>query len=67
MNLSAIIRIPDLATRKVMYAQSIEIATLKAEIEALKKKPPDRVGIRIKGGESTLETAFIKKPYGISK
>jgi hypothetical protein len=60
MNLSAIIRIPDLATRKVMYAQSLEIATLKAEIEALKKKPPNIVGFRPKVGGQTLETSFKK-------
>jgi hypothetical protein len=60
MNLSAIMRIPDQATRNLMYAQALEIDALKAEIEALKSKPPNIVGFRPKGGVETIEIAFKK-------
>jgi hypothetical protein len=59
LNIAAIMRIPDQATRNFAYAQALEIDALKAEIEALKAKPPN-MGLRLKGGVETLEIAFRK-------
>lgn len=58
MNLFSIMQIPDQATRNFAYAQALQIDALKAEIEALKKKPPNIVGFHVKGGYHPLEEAM---------
>lgn len=60
MNLSAIMRIPDQATRNLLYIQSQEIDRLRAEVETLKNKSPNVRYRPMKGGEKTLEMAFKK-------
>jgi hypothetical protein len=59
MNLSAIFKIPDQATRNLMYAQALEMDELRAEIAELKQR---RIVARFRprGGDLTLETAFKK-------
>jgi hypothetical protein len=58
MNIAAIMKIPDQATRNFAYAQALQIDELKAEIEALKRKPPNIVGFRPKGGYHPLSEAM---------